>query len=431
MLAFAAFAVALAVRVYWILKVQSPYRSLYNDMVHYSEHARFLQTKEWGPDPERMAAFFPWGASYWYRLEHILSGGYENDVSVCVWNALTCAVATPCLVLIGARLTSSRAALVLLAIASALWHPQITFIGYFTSETPFIAAVLVASWCALRTVETGKGGFWLGLACAWAFATRPQFMLTMLLCAPLVLFHKQAAGRKWRMIASAAIPLALVMSFSAYRFHRLTGRWGLISENGPFQRLLGDTKIGVITSHWTDSKGRRWGYWFSPPSKGTTGEMEVFEFEGFIADPEILETKRKSLMKDVTLRQRVARWNYNVRILFWGEPMWPEVAQAKTPFRERCQKVFKAIVRDYVRPLAWLGAVVGSLALRSRGRGYRAAFAIAIANVVTMIVASALFWGEPRYRVPYDPFLLLLAMISVDLFVVRLPRALANRLRRA
>jgi len=428
-IALVGFCVAFVVRTYWVIKIQSPYNSLYNDMAGYSERARTI-AREWGPDPDPFSTFFPWGAHYFYRLEHILSGGYHNDVSVCVWNACAASIATPFAVLIASRLTTSRGPLWLLAAVSAFWHPEITFVGFFTSETPFNAAVVLASWAILRAVERGRGGFLVGLFCAWAFATRPQFAFTMVMCAPLVLFHKQERGRRWRLVAAAAIPLCVVVGYSAARFHHIKGYWSLISDNGPFQRLFADTKIGLITSHWTDKKGRYYSYGFSPPSKGPAGEMEKFDFEGYIADGEILDKKRKELTKDMTVGQRVARMNNNVRILFFGEPMWPEIGKADTPFRQRAQKVSKAIMRDYIRPLAWLGVIIGSLALRSQRRSFRVALAITVANVVTMIVAAAVYWGEPRYRVPYDAFLMILAAIAVDLLVVRVPRWAAATVRR-
>ena len=412
--AVVAFAVALLLRLYWVLRIQSPYGTLYNDMIGYSERARFLE-REWGPNPERIYTFFPFGGHYYYRLEFWLAGGYANERAVCILQAITGALTVPPLVFMGARLVRSRLVLVALALAGSIWAPQIAFLGFFTSETPYVLCFMLASWLTVRLLDTGKGAFWVGLACGCAFAVRPQFVLTCLLVVPLaVLYFRKRTRALGKMVIAAAIPFAVIVGYSAVRFHKITGRYGLISENGPFQRILGDTTIGLITSHWTEPDGRRYYYGFSPPSKFPAGETERFDFEGYIAEPSILEAERKKRMKGVPMLQRAKRMVSNAKILFHGKPLWPESNHATGGLRKALQVNFRFFVRDGIAPLALVGAFLSAILARYRTRRFTAAAYVAVANCATMLVAAGLYYGEARYRVPYDCFLLLLSAVVVD-----------------
>lgn len=413
-IALAAFVLAFVLRAYWVFKIQSPYGTLYNDMIGYSERARFLES-EWGPRPERIYTFFPYGGHYYYRLEYLLAGGYTRERAVCLLQALTGALAVPPLVFMGARLVRSRLVLIALAVATTIWAPQIAFLGFFTSETPYILCFTLASWVTVRLLDTGKGGFWVGLLSGCAFAVRPQYLLTCLLALPLVyLFHRKRRKALRTAFVAFALPFALIVTYSSVRFHKITGRYGLISENGPFQRILGDTTIGLITSHWTEPDGRRYNYGFSPPSKFPAGETERFDFEGYIADPDILEAERKKRMRGVPLFKRAKRMVGNARILFEGKPLWPESNHATAGLRRHLQVNFRFFVRDGLAPLALLGAVLSAIFARFRSRRFALTAYVAVANCLTMLVAAALYYGEARYRVPYDSFLLLLGAVSVD-----------------
>src|SRR5207237_1284633 len=87
------------------------------------------------------------------------------------------------------RLLLPPAAAALGAAFCALWPLHIAYAGFFTSETPGLAFLVLSLWLAERSVRllsTGDGLF-AGLAGGFAAAIRPAFALNVILAAlPLV-----------------------------------------------------------------------------------------------------------------------------------------------------------------------------------------------------------------------------------------------------
>jgi hypothetical protein len=125
----------------------------------------------------------------------------------------------------------------------------------------------------------------------------------------------------------------------------------------------------------------------------------------------------------------VARKIGNVKLLITGNLPWPEsnyhndislLGQTEPITRFELQEYFRDVFIFGVLPLCALG-----LALGRRNR----AMLIAAANLVTVVFTAAVFFGEARYRIPYDSFALVLAVVGASEIYER-ARGLAGRLRR-
>jgi hypothetical protein len=112
----------------------------------------------------------------------------------------------------------------------------------------------------------------------------------------------------------------------------------------------------------------------------------------------------------VSLRRKVERKLWNVSLLVAGNLPWPEsnyhdpihlVGTGLDWDRYALGEAYQDILQRVVLPLAAFGLLLGR---RNR------LLLILAANVITAIVAAAFFFGEARYHIPYDPFLLLLAV---------------------
>ena len=101
--------------------------------------------------------------------------------------------------------------------------------------------------------------------------------------------------------------------------------------------------------------------------------------------------------------ERLERWASNVRLLFVDSDLWPDDDEhQRTPWRKAAYAASRWALGLLV-PLAFLGMV--SCALRPR-----LVPLVCTAHVLTMLLVAAFFYAEQRYRVPYDVFLMLLAL---------------------
>lgn len=259
-----------------------------------------------------------------------------------------------------------------------------------------------------------------GVAAVTAIVVRPQFLLTWAL---------DVAARSlrvlWRRGLRAAFPVALWLSLpvaaglviTSVRFHDLTGRWGLVSASG-LNRVWADTDVCKVEAWWKGPDGEDIGFWFSPPSKPPQKPSDSVSFKGFIVDPDILDAIRAERTRGVPLRDRIARKIGNVELLLLDNLPWPESNYKDAiPWlfttRLRLEEVFRDVILYGVLPWCCVGLV---LARRCRTK------LILAANLFSLVVAAAFFFGEARYHVPYDPFAIILAIAGIDEVGTRIAR---------
>jgi hypothetical protein len=409
LIAFGSFVLAFSVRLAWIFKVQSPFDSIYSDMSGYVDRAERLLWNLPIADP-RMLTFYPPGTHGLLALEFYLLGRHSRT-AISIVHALVGAVPAACAPALTARLVPSRSAAALVGVIVALWQPQIWCVGFFSSEIWFSAAIAVQAWLAVRDWKGAYGLLGTGLASITAFVIRPQFLLTWAMTTSAraaVLAWRRGVRVAARNVTWLALPVALGLVVTSVRYHRLSGHWGLISASG-LNRIWADTDICKVEASWTAPNGDEINYWFSPPSKPALKASDAVTFTGFIVDPDILDPIRRERMRGVSWRARIARKLGNVELLLSGNLPWPESNyKDRIPLlgttRSRLQQVFRNVALYEVLPLSLVG-----LALGRRNR----TTLILGANLATIVIAAAFFFGEARYHVPYDPFALVLAAAGI------------------
>jgi hypothetical protein len=90
----------------------------------------------------------------------------------------------------------------------------------------------------------------------------------------------------------------------------------------------------------------------------------------------------------------------NIRLLWDLNDPWPERDRARMGARRFVQRWFNEATRWVLIPFGCLGLIV----LRKN-----APMMVILAHLVTLVVLSMFFLSESRYRVPYDPFLMIIA----------------------
>ena len=401
--AIGVFALAFAVRFAWTLRVLSPLDSVYSDMAGYVDRAQLLLAHKMPAEPKVMSIYPP-GTHVLVALEFLVLGRNARTAIAAV-HALVGAVAAPCMAALTARLVPHLLAAALVGILVALWPPHVAFCGFFSSEIWFSAAISLHAWLAVREPKRPLGKLAVGLAAATAFVVRPQFLMTWALdlgARGARLALRTGVLRTARALAWLVVPLAVTLVVTSVRFHRLSGHWGLISESSG-NRLWADTDVCQITSTWQTPNGETWTYWFSPPSKPAQKPSDKVSFKGFIVDPVILDGIRRERLRGVSWGQRLKRKLGNVELLVAGNLPWPESNYRSPPWRATLQEASANALLFGVLPLAALGLVLGR---------HNRTMLIVAANLVTVVISAAFFFGEARYNIPYAPFALLLAVVG-------------------
>jgi hypothetical protein len=408
LIALLAFALAFAVRAYWTLRVQSPLTAVYSDMGGYVSRAEALLAGTTPGEP-RILLMWPWGTHVIVAGEIALFGRHD-PFSIGLVHAFGGALAAPCAALLTARFVRSRMAVLGAGLLVALWHPHVVYSGFFSSEMWFSSALMLLSLLLVRHFEGRWGGLGAGILLAIAFAVRPQILMTCVMFGAVVAFvwfrRRSSRPRQGvlRFVLPLVVPLVLTMGFSIHRFHRLSGQYGLIANNEAPQRLFGETTVGKIDADWVAANGSTWTWWVSPHTKQPVKPQDSIVIHGFVYDTKLLAQVRADRLRGVSRGARLRRMADNVALLVVRNMPWPEDDFRRFQFRDRLQHGFA------IASLPLL--VFFGLGLFFLER-HRIAGLIIGANMATIVIVAALYLGEVRYRVPYDPMIIVVAMVGV------------------
>ncbi len=399
-----AYLLAFAVRLVWILRVQSPLDAEYSDMEGYVARAEGLLAHDVPAEPRELT-LYPFGTHCLLALEFLVLGRHAGR-AIAVAHALVGAIPAACAPVLTVRLLPRRWAAALVGGLVALWYPQVCFAGFFMSEIWFSAAIALHACFAGSDWKRPSAGLVGGSLSAVAFVVRPQFLLTWAIevaVRTLSLVRRRGGRAAVRVVPWLALPMVVALAASSVRLHRLSGHWGLMAESG-LNRVWADTDICRVESQWHAPNGEERDYVFAPPAKQPCRAAGgTVSFTGFIADPDILDGIRRERLRGVSWPRRLSRMFGNARLLIDKNLPWPESNYRDPPWRAALQESFARAFEFVVLPLCVLGLVLGA---RNR------TMMILAANLATVAVAATIFFGEARYHVPYDAFAILLAVVG-------------------
>jgi hypothetical protein len=428
----AVFLFAYALRLVWVGVVCSPFDNVLSDMAGYVNRAMqaaygadnplpFLGPGRFVDPHEAMAAaagvdpwtvqcpLYPPGAHMVYAAE-MLVAGWSHHAAVLALNCLWGAVVAPCAVLLAYRIVPRLGVAIAVGLFMAIWYPLLAFAGFFSSEQPYAGAIALSAWLLVKLVE--RGATWAalatGAATSVAYLVRPQIVMTMAAFTVLglvVLWRRPPRAPKLRLtrLLIAGGVLTATVAWGALRYHDLTHRWGLISDNGTMTRLWADTDYGRVVATWHTPDGVPRVFMFESPPKAELGESHQLTFDGYVGDGAKLDAARRGETGYMTRGERVGRWAGNVVLLFGRDSLWPESRFHDIVWRKVVDVASSVVLVGVLVPLALAG--IASCVRRATLAPLVAAF-----HVVTMVLVAAFFFAEQRYRVPYDVFLVLLAL---------------------
>jgi hypothetical protein len=432
--AWGVFVLAFAVRAAWAAWVDSPFDTIFSDMGGYIHRAMQLAygAAAYRPDEPHpnLTMYDPWsylcpfyapGGHFVYAAQMRLLG-WTHHVPFTVVHCLWGAAVAPCALLLALRVVPRLSVAVVVGVAVAVWGPLLAFTSYFSSEQPDAALVALSAWLTVRLVEGKRAAIGLGLVTALAYLVRSQIILTMAVLGVAwlvgVALHRAWARPRFVPLFVAGLFVLAAVGFGAERYHRLSGgRWGIICDDEGMARLFADTGYARVKATTTGRDGHFEGtYYFEPPSKMISGDRDEYAFDGYIGDPALLAKGRREAVAKMTFGDRVGRWLSNVSLLFVRNDLWPEATRlGGQPARAVYAEVSKAVMAGLLAPLTLLGIAVALL----RPTPVRV---VCAAHVLTSLFTAAFFYGEMRYRIPYDVFYFLLALVAVAALAPRLAR---------
>jgi hypothetical protein len=455
------FVAALIVRLNWNLSVHPLGEYIYSDMKGYWGRADAILDKPFSV--REYDAFFPFGTT-WLIAGIKAVFGRENYQAVAVIYAIFGASIVAAAYAIADRAMGHRVAWVAPAVGLFLifYYPLIAVGGYVLSELPFSFCLTLGVLMLMRLVDEGRprDAWLLGLLLGVGTLIRPQMLLHVALIGLYWLFARPMradnpyAKLGWAHIGRIAVPLLLLVAMASIRFHVHTGRYGLVSENSSINLIFGRCHNKGIYSR-RDGEGHGT-IRFSPPPliqleaysernpdswiktrsvwgdhPGPVADVPGFavdefgctrrkcrqpgsevEYRGYIGDRKIhrkivktcIERSGFTRQAYFTLTHWMLLWRYNL--------MWPDQAnprprstEAEEGWRHR-QEVWGRFHRGMLMVPALLGLLFAFVPRR------RPKEALVALNLWALLLIAGIWLGGIRFRVPYDPIIVLLAAFS-------------------
>ena len=387
-----------------MLAYHPPFDYAYSDMAGYLGRAmRLVETGSL----DRYDAFFPPGTHLLLAGVFKVFGPHESGLwaGAVVWALLSSAA--PFLMWRLARLLLTPAAASLTAVFTAAWPLHATSAGYFLSETPSLAFLLASLWAgyaALRA-ERRRAALLAGAAGVLggaAVSMRPQFLVNLILLAAAWVVVR----RRVRLLAPFAAGCAILIGAMIVHNSVAAGKPTGMSENSGITFFIGQCQVHTVHT--------RGGAFIGPPPAAQQGRGRIYDFPDHeVWDQDFFFRKGlECIRQDGWAHARVTA--RTIPDLLWTSIIWPQVNEGIT------RSVVKVanIVYCVLLPLILVGT---ALIVRDRRRTGESSGELALAlHLATVLVTAFVFFGDPRFRMPYDFFgLALLAAVVADVFVER------------
>ena len=382
-----------------MLEIHPPSDYAYSDMAGYVGRALRLAADT---PLERYDAFYPPGTHLLLAgvFKVFSAGDSQLWAGAVVWGLLS--AAAPFFMWRLARLLLTPAAAALTAVFTAAWPLHATSAGYFLSETPSLALLLASLWLGYEAIRAeGRRALLLagaaGLLGGAAVTMRPQFLLNLLLLAGAWLISERRA----RLLAPFAAGCAILIGGAVVHNSLAAGQPTGISENTGITFFIGQCEVHTVRA----AQGGQ----FGPPPANQQGRGRIYEFpDRQVWDQPFFFRQGLECIEEDGL-SHVALWARSIPDMLWTSIPWPQVNESGLRGVVNVTNVAYAVLL----PLVIVGT---ALLVRDRRReGRRSGELVLALHLATVLVTAFVFFGDPRFRMPYDFFgLALLAAVLVD-----------------
>lgn len=313
---------------------------------------------------------------------------------------------------IGYKLFNKRVAAIGLILAS-LYPGFVVYSGFLLSEIPATFFLLLSFWLLSLAIKNKEKNMQLllaaaaGLAFGAAAAVRSTVLLSGLLAGLLLLFFARQNRRIYLLLLAASGTVILFLVPLTARCSLLDNQFCLISSNGPLGILQGH--YGTVGHFGFEDKSLKAYYEFGNPTTLQAGneDWKTFQF-----GPYDQRAANQAAFGWIGAHPAQALWDStkHIRDLYWGSVPWPPSNTTDRRLIIASERLFKLLVL--------LPAVIYSLALVSRSfrrkiKDYRYDLLL-IVPILGIMLTVFITVAEPRYRLPFDGFFILLAARGYD-----------------
>lgn len=396
------------VGVYWrwvyLFDIHPPTEFVYSDMNSYVRAAKRFY------DPEITLGIAdtvrPPGMGYWLGLAYELDNSWTLAVNV----QFVVACLVPLLMLgIGWELFGARVGLLSL-MGGSLYFPFIDYAGYWLAEAPFTFGLLLLMWLLIRILRMKNG--WLaftvavfaGLVMGGNAALKSVTLLSAAIVAiPLAVNAARTRSRRFLVLAAGlVIGLSVVLAGLQKRCTNLKeGEFCLIANEAALNFYLGHQ--GRIRHVRFIDRERNIHHIFGCPVAAQNGYQPKLVVHVGAYDSEALSDLAWKWIKENPTEAFLLSVEH-VFESFAGSVAWPTAGQ-----KQRRWSIF-------FQQLYWVLILIpGIIHVYNRRRPMWRLRAEALPELLMllplfgMIVAAFVAKGEPRYRIPFDSFMIVLA----------------------
>jgi 4-amino-4-deoxy-L-arabinose transferase-like glycosyltransferase len=348
---------------------------------------------------------FPPGTAFYLAMLHRLTGDWT---AAAVMQVVLSALVPILLAAIAWRLYDQRVALGTLAAAS-LYFPFVDYSGYFLSETPYTFLLVLALALLVAALMAGQRGRLVALSFGSGAALGGAAMFKSVVLLPGLFLIIYIAGvawrRRWRSLPALLLPgvigMAVVLIPVAARCTRLNeGNFCLISTNGPLNVLLGH--YGELRRAEFYDDVRHFRHHFGLPASILRGYGNVENFPFGVYDGDKVMAAAIEWVRQNPGTALMYSCNHVLDLFLW--PHWPTSHQGHRLWATVFMQIYLVLI--LVPMIFVVGACVGRLWRLDRGALPEALLFLPLIGVAVVAFLTA---GEPRLRIPYDGFAIILA----------------------
>ncbi len=392
---FIVIAFSILLRLFFVFIAHPPEKYLYSDMQGYYERAVKFAV---GEKEDIYDSFYP-------PATHIIYSVFIKTKDPFFWiksfNVFISIATCFFIYLIAKDIFSRQAGYIAFTIAS-FNYLFIDFAGYLMSETCFTFMLAFMFYCFLKSIMARMQiNRWLfsilaGLSIIVAGAIKSSVLLFIPLFGLWWVFN----FKKYKIFFNLAFYVAGFLPFFillALRFHSLTCEYGVISSNGGFNFFQGRSHIK--DARFVDKK-RGVEYLFASPvavcnhytynDSFQTGPYDSKFFYG-----KGIEEAKKNIPRTIYYSLD------NLYDLFLLPDVWPSFAIEK-PFSILIKTASILFILFVLLP----SLIILIICFRFLLKELRV---LIFFPILTILITSVVFYGDPRFRIPYDVFFIVLA----------------------
>lgn len=396
---------SLILRLIFVFAIHPPEKYLYSDMAGYYERAAKLAL---GVKEKIYEAFYPPGTHYIYSIFFHLPTPF---LGIKIFNVLA-SVLSCYLVYLSTKILFSKKAAFLAIVFASINYLFIDFTGYILSETPFILSLCLMFYFLIKSITKsdimGKKvySFVSGLAIIISASIKPIILLFIPFYGIWWLFNFK------RYQLASNLPFYICGFFPFFillclRMFVLTGYFGTISSNAGLNFYQGRSRVRTVYCH--DIKRNVYSLFASPVAIQKNYSFDQYFYAGCYDSNFFFKEGLKIAQKNIpkTLLYSLE----NIYDLFYTTIIWPtsNIGGILPVVINYSNIALVILVILPAMALFWIRfkSIVNSLQI------------IVYFPIFVILISSAIFQGDPRYRVPFDIFFIILASHFYSLIDVK------------